>query len=306
MTHNHWTLSEGVLKIHHNAGFFSCCTIKLEAILAYFRVYQKLPLKIESHDLFSWYGSTQIDDKSTLFFHQDMMKKINWQGKEIYTIDNLFEEHFIGGQQQFRDYSKLQFEDLAPFIIKYFSPSVLTKKLIDEVNRVLPYHQSSICGVFYRGQDKSSETIQPSYAEVTLKALKLKIKYPNLKFWIESDEEDFKNYFIKEVGVNNCFYILRDSDMKVERSNIKEIDAAKYLATVMVFSKCKYIITTSGNGEFWIRCFRGNNIGSFQWLSQKEKIYGIKNSYFNPQQKYYWIDSENLDLTTTVQPSYIF
>jgi len=73
-------------------------------------------------------------------------------------------------------------------------------------------------------------------------------------------------------------------------SNIGKI--SDYVAEIIILSRCKYLITTSGNGELWIRLFRGNNKGSLQWLSPKQYVYGIKNKDFDPNKKCFWIDNE--------------
>jgi hypothetical protein len=62
-------------------------------------------------------------------------------------------------------------------------------------------------------------------------------------------------------------------------------------AVVKIFSKSKYIITTSGNGEMWFAILRGNAKGIYQYLSPKEYIYGVHNKTYDPKQTNFWIEN---------------
>ena len=50
-----------VLKITHNAGFFSCCTIRLLEIINYFNLNKELPLIVDSSVQFEVYKNENID-----------------------------------------------------------------------------------------------------------------------------------------------------------------------------------------------------------------------------------------------------
>lgn len=61
------------------------------------------------------------------------------------------------------------------------------------------------------------------------------------------------------------------------------------LASVLISSKCEYIICGSSNVSLWIILFRGNSNNIYQYLSPKEYIYGIKNPNFDITNKSFWI-----------------
>jgi hypothetical protein len=59
----------------------------------------------------------------------------------------------------------------------------------------------------------------------------------------------------------------------------------------MVISRSRFVISTSGNGEMWVRLFRGHAQGTQQFLAPKESIYGVKNPSYDPSQKYFWLSN---------------
>jgi hypothetical protein len=59
-----------MLRISHkdDAGFFSCCSIKLEAIINYFNENKKLPSEIDGKHLFKLYKPRNCNDITYHFF----------------------------------------------------------------------------------------------------------------------------------------------------------------------------------------------------------------------------------------------
>ena len=59
-----------MIKVLHNAGFFSCCSVRLHCIVSYYNKYGILPV-VDSSLQFEWYKneqkdkSMQTDDTST-------------------------------------------------------------------------------------------------------------------------------------------------------------------------------------------------------------------------------------------------
>jgi UDP-N-acetylglucosamine 2-epimerase len=88
------------VKVTHNAGFFSCCSLKLDHIVGYMNNNKAIPLVVDSSSQFSWYKNQEYKDKD-----------ITLEYFEHY--DNIQDVHFnypirFSQQQQFSDYSKLQ------------------------------------------------------------------------------------------------------------------------------------------------------------------------------------------------------
>lgn len=268
-----YELNEDSIIVNHDAGFFSCCIIRLEAIINYYIKYKKPPKNINCTNQFNLYKDNINDDVSNIFFKEIRNSKINFNTNLIYfNTEN--------GEEQFIDYSNINYQNIKPFIDKYFTPSSNIERKILNFKKSLNIDFSNTCGIRYRGTDKSLEMIQPSIAEILDKAILIKNKYPSIKFLLLSDEF----YFIKSAKsvLGNCCLVIEDD----HKSKLCEV--SNFVATVYIMSKCKYLITTSGNAELWMRLFRGNNIGCLQWLRQKKYIYGVKNKYYSPGIKNYW------------------
>jgi hypothetical protein len=187
----HYEMNDSTLVINHSAGVFSCYTIRLEALLDYFRTYKRLPSVVDSSQQFMFYKDDPKDDISSHFFETIEEFLIPYNGKNATSEPT---EH------QFSDYSKLNYADVKPFVEKYFTPSISIREQVKRLERGLPWQYQSICGMRYRGTDKKVETNQPSYAELVLKAVKLKRKVPQLNFLIQSDEQDFLEYATRRLG----------------------------------------------------------------------------------------------------------
>jgi hypothetical protein len=281
-----------MLKITHNAGFFSCCSIKLEKILEYFNNNKVLPYIVDTSEQFAYYKDhADCGDITYKYFSQIDNKIINYS-KDINISSS-------NKEPQFSEYNKLNFNDLKPFIDKYFSLSNTIIRIIDIFIKKYNIDLDNTCGIMYRGNDKAKETIQPSYNDFILKALNIKQKNNTIRFLVQTDELEFLNEFSKYVS--NSFHIEETPKIKKNQTSIqyilqpnqKFIRTASYIASLYIMSKCRYIITTSGNGEMWMVLYRGHSNGIYQYLRPKEYIYDVKNESYDPNQEYFWIDNDN-------------
>jgi hypothetical protein len=124
----------------------------------------------------------------------------------------------------------------------------------------------NICVLFYRGNDKITETSICGYDEYIIKARMLLEKNPNIKFLIQSDETGFIELFTDIFKDNSiCF---RDEIRHIPKcvdtvDNVMKdknnIFSKYYLAITIIMSRCKYIICGSGNCSLWIMLYRGNS-----------------------------------------------
>ena len=56
---------------NHNAGFFSCCSIKLQDIIGYINRNSIIPTHVDSSRQFEWYKKEQVDITYEYFDHYD-------------------------------------------------------------------------------------------------------------------------------------------------------------------------------------------------------------------------------------------
>jgi len=267
----------GLLKLNHSAGVFSCYTIRLEAILDYFNTFKRPPDVIDSSVQFSMFKDVWARDVSDGFFRQDEVVLIP---EYDHPIKSTSDER----EQQFSDYSNINFSDIQPFVDKFFWNSDWIAKRVREIHSRLPTLSDEFCGVLYRGTCKKLETIQPSHSEFIERVVQFKQKHPGIKFFIQTDEPCLFAMAERRLGHENCF-------LEPIQGASKLATVQNYVANVIAMSRCKHLITTSGNGEYWMRLFRGNNDNCTQWLSPKEYIYGTWNKHFDPNQRNFWLES---------------
>lgn len=250
-----------VLHMSHQAGFYSCCTMILEGILRYFNTYKKLPL-LQTSEMFTYYKpSTNHGDVRSLFF-EEKDTVIPYE-KHIKTTD-------LPQEQQFSDYQKLNYKELAPFITKYFSVSSMVQHTIDALEQKYRISYNNLLSIYYRGTDKSTETKLIPYETIMQNIRSVKKENPSLTILVQTDEPSFsdlvKNEFPDsivpdELNETKSFMKIVSSD---EDSRYQH--AIDLLSFISIISKSKYIIMTSGNVSMWICLLRGNAINVYQHL----------------------------------------
>lgn len=119
-----------MLKSTHNAGFFSCCSVKLGDIVCFINSNQKLPDSVDSSQQFEWYKNDTNRDRDITF---DYFEHYN-------NIDVPIIDHPINYCQtyQFVHYD-LDYERITPLITKYFSPSIEVNEIINHIEKNTVY-----------------------------------------------------------------------------------------------------------------------------------------------------------------------
>ena len=247
------------LALHHS-GFFSTCTYKLNQIVHFFNHHKQLPTHIESTDQFIWYNPhNQITNMTNEYFEQkdDTIE---------YTHSILYSKINTELEDQFSNYKQFNFEDYAPFIQKYFSP---TKQILESIQLIetkynLLENYANICVLFYRGNDKAKETKLCGYNEFIEKAKHVQLENPDTIFLIQSDETEFiqrmqtefpRSFYFKD-EIRHIPKCMNTVDRINTSQNFKY--SKYFLAITIIMSKCKTIICGSGNCSLWIMHYRGN------------------------------------------------
>jgi len=94
----------------------------------------------------------------------------------------------------------------------------------------------------------------------------------NIKILIQTDSANFIDYIngkklknIIIINENRTSY--RDKGIHNEQSkDINYYDMQNFLSTILIISKCKYIICSSGNCSIWAMLYRGNGKNVIQYL----------------------------------------
>ncbi len=258
------------LIITHNAGFFSCCTVKLRKIIKYINTNNNLPEKIYCSEQFNLYKENSTHDITYVYFeHYENTKNIIIDKIPIVITNSKNED-------QFSNYNELNYEELYPIIYKYFFPSIEIINIIQNIVCKYNIDYNNTCVLFYRGNDKSRETPLCKYNEYITYANIIIKENPNIKFLIQSDVTEFIELMQSKYYLNS--FILKDEirHMKNRDSSVDIVMRSKnfqyskyYLAITIIMSKCKYIICNSGNCSYWIMLYRGNSNNVYQNLNNK-------------------------------------
>jgi hypothetical protein len=257
------------IKFSHNAGFFSCCSVKLQNIVKFINLYNKIP-----DEFFD-------TDKQFLELYRkkvDKNKDITYDFFENYNIiQNIRIEFPINfeEQHQFVNYSNLDFKHTNPLISKYFSPSCKIKEIVNDLEKKYNINYENTVSLYYRGTDKKTETNLASFGEFYNQLIKIVNINKNIKILIQTDTQQFidyintknlKNIIIIEENKSSC------SDKGIHNENTTDDNydhILNFLSTVLIISRCKYIICSSGNCSIWMMLYRGHGKNIIQFLNNK-------------------------------------
>lgn len=258
-----------VLRTSHNAGFFSCCSIRLHDIIDYFNRNKELPERVDSSAQFAHYKSNPKQDLTELYFRTDFEAN----NELLITYNEPVNITNTGLEPQFSPYKQLNLSAVLPFVERYFTESCHVG--YDVVNLFIRKYKIDIentCAVFYRGNDKVTETSIATYDEFINKAKEVQKANPGIRFLVQPDETNFLHAFLKEfpdaIYFEETPHIQKKDSCVFYEVPVKERAeyAAKFLAAVKVIAQCKHLITHSGNGAIWSIFFRGNAENVHQYL----------------------------------------
>lgn len=250
-----------VLKVNHSAGYFSNMTIRLYELLDFMRANGFYP-QIDSTEQFGFYKKGNEDLSKVYIKEVDDIIPF-----EIPKLDKDFMAF------QFDDYKDLDFEGLKPIVHKYFSLGNLVQEKKAEIKN--KYGLDKYISVFYRGNDKQVETMNPPYDLFIKKAKEL--EYLNLPYLVLPDECKFLKEFRKHI--KNVIVLDETPCIDMPIGNLifdmplakRPMYGAIYNAVVSLLSEGKYLITHSGNGGVWCCLYRGNANNVIQIY--KDKVY---------------------------------
>ena len=103
---------------------------------------------------------------------------------------------------QFTNYSQLDYNNITPIIKKYFSPSKQISMVIKNIEQKYNLTYDNICVLFYRGNDKITETDICKYDEYLTYTSSIIKNNPTISFLIQSDETEFIDFMSKQFPNN--------------------------------------------------------------------------------------------------------
>ena len=260
---------KSILKTIHNAGFFSCCTIRLLDIVAYYNEHGILPDEVDSTEQFLHYKGKPGDNLIPFYFDESAEKNIDI---DFFAPINI---RFDCMAIQFDSYRNLDFKNTSKFVEKYFTPSNRVKESVENLISKYQLDFENLCSIFYRGNDKANEMKIPSYDQFINKAKEIKAANPEIKFLVQPDEEEFLNAFLNEFP--DSIYFEETPMLKKQMSAVffetpieqRAEYGRNFFAAVLTLSMCKHVITHSGNGALWLALYRGNADNVHQIFNDK-------------------------------------
>jgi Flp pilus assembly CpaF family ATPase len=258
------------------AGFYSCCSVRLHNIIEFFNKHKYLPTVVDSSEHYKLYknqneNENNIDIIFEYFEHYDNRPKINYEKNVDYNED-----------YQLIAYKKLDYENIIPFVKKYFTPCQQIREIVTNVEQKYNINDySNICVLFYRGNDKATEVNISNYDDVITYASRILSKHPSIQFLIQSDETDFIERMTVEFPLNSFYFKDEIRHINKQMSSVDLINendtnrefSKYYLAIMIIMSKCNYVVCGStGNCSIWITFFRENAKNVIHYLKSGEWV----------------------------------
>jgi len=257
-----FTNENGELVILHSSGFFSCCTIRLRKIINYYNEYKKLPV-VDSSNQWSSYKDEPGDISSKLFTTLDVDVP-NSQTVEYSSAD---------WEDQFSNYTNINYDDVGVFTRKYFTHSDEVNELAQALINKYNIDLDNTIAICYRGTDKRMETNIPTHDDMIEKIQSVHNQYPNHKLLIQTDEVGFTEYvktkipdFIQFTEVTKVASNKRATQFHIPIGG-RLLHAQTFLAIMQILSRCDKVILNSGNVGMWVSLFRNNTDGVYQYLN---------------------------------------
>jgi len=280
---SHSNALQSVLNIEHNAGFFSCCHVRLEKIIQFYNNSGNLPERIDGSKQFTYYKTDAMKERDTTsdyFLVKPVSEFLEVERNPAGNI-SFFKKELKDAEAQFSNYKDINFDSILPLFRHYFSPTPQIMEVLNHLERKYLLDYSNLCTVYYRGTDKQLETNLASFEEFILKALQVKRLVPGIKFLLETDSHEFRNLFLSKFPDSVYF-------SEVENKN-PFVHSIYLLASVIAMSKTKIVVCSSGNVSLWTALYRGSANNIIQYLNPKEFIYGQKNPNYDHNLTKFWV-----------------
>lgn len=250
----------------HKAGFFSCCSVRLKHIVRYVNEYKKLPLVVDNRRTLIKYKNRKSRKDVTF----DYFENYNNIDVEL----SLFDININTNTQHTR-YSDINYNKSDLLVKKYFSPSLKVNERINILSEKYKINYENTLAVYYRGTDKVKETKLAPFDEFYNKIKEIIDKNENIKILVQTDTKKFLDY-INSKDLKNII-IINENKISDKECGVHNEHSARenyfqmfnFLPTVLIISKCKYIICSSGNCSFWMMLYRGNGNNIMQYLNGK-------------------------------------
>jgi hypothetical protein len=243
---------------------------KLWQIIQYYNKHKQVPKEIDVREQFQWYKPGEISENISYDFFEKPQDDITIEYKEEIDFDH---------EYQWINFKKFNYSIFTPFIRKYYTPTPKVYDIVKKMEEKYKLDYENLGVLFYRGNDKRKETPMhnqiPNYKEHVKKGNELKEKYPGMKLIVQSDESEYITEMLKNfpdsIVFNDEIRHMKqnkkgtvdkiagnggDWNSDVGKSNYEH--AFKFMAILIIMSKCKHLVLNVGNCSLWTCFFREN------------------------------------------------
>jgi hypothetical protein len=256
-----------MIRFFHQYGFFSFCSLLLQNLVEFFNEQGRFPIadELDFRENLTWYKPEGSQHRSV--FNDFFQQPSGTLTRERSSIQ-------FHNDDQYKLFPTLPLADLIPIVREYYTPTdeirTIEREIEQEFNLI---EYENICCLFYRGNDKITETSLSSYDEYINIGKRLRQENPNIRFLVQSDETEFIETMARTfegiiVFNGHIRHIPRHGGSQVDKMMTPTMNynfIKQYIAITSIMSKCKYIVTQSGNCGMWIVMMRGSAEGVYQF-----------------------------------------
>lgn len=178
------------------------------------------------------------------------------------------------GHLQFTDW-KLLPKRIFDFVQKFFKLRIDKHLFFISKYKINAEKTIYLC---YRGNEKCKETTIGSYEEYISEVKKIQKENKDYEVLVQTDETEFLEYCFAHLDNVKYFNELptRKKDKthtvyySINKQGLDKFDfAINFISSLYLGSKCKYVVTHTGNCGIWIVLYRGSSLGVSQYLNGK-------------------------------------
>ena len=168
-----------------------------------------------------------------------------------------------------KDYENLNLDQTVSFSKKYLQPSLETSNTLDFLCEKYGIKTDETLTVHFRGTDKSTEIALVEIQEYILRIREKLQEFSGLDILILTDDSHALKMFLEAFPMSKSLVDeLPTSDGALGAHQTRKPDRSKdaifYLASVLIASRSRILVTHTGNGGVWERILRGSGGGFIQ------------------------------------------
>jgi hypothetical protein len=249
----------------YNAGLMSCSTTALSDITA------------------SGRNVTTIKSNFGMSLYKKWLLKNNWKSffqEPLKTQSSEFSSSESGSYPTeihnwwVKDYSAIPLKAVQEQVDSFFRLSPKVVKFSESYVEKYGINLEQTIGVHYRGTDKQTEIETPSLTEFISQTRQFMQEITNPKILLLTDEPSAAIGF--EAAFPNAVITINELaapggslGAHIRDSKEPEVQGQIFLAILSLVSKCKKVVTHTGNGALWEVLFRGSTEGLKQVRTQE-------------------------------------